>query len=100
MASADQPVANGVSLTIDAVKLLDAAADARVHIALHGHQHMPRVIEYRQLVPKQKGPRNSLYISSAGSAGVLHARRPLAVRNTYSLLRLSRYFNKYQHVYV
>lgn len=87
VANSDQAQASGVSLTIDAVKLLDAAARARVHIALHGHQHIPRIIEYRHYAPKGQTGGRSLVIASAGSASVQHARRPVSVRNTYGLLR-------------
>lgn len=90
VATSEQPQANGISLTIDAVKLLDAAARARVQIALHGHQHIPRIIEYRHYAPRGSPGDGRLVIASAGSASVQHSRRPLSVRNTYGLISFGR----------
>jgi 3',5'-cyclic AMP phosphodiesterase CpdA len=81
--------AKGVSVTLDAIELLDAAQEAGVQVVIHGHQHVPRVVFYEHF----KEPFNSansdelngITIVSGGS--VSSKQLPGANRNTYSLFR-------------
>lgn len=84
----DTPSNTGVSLTLDAVELLDVAANAGVQLVVHGHQHLARVARYENVA--RVGERNGtrLTIVSGGSAGVVEPRRGFE-RNTYSLFEFS-----------
>jgi hypothetical protein len=77
----------GVSLTLDAVELLDIAASAKVGIALHGHQHLARVANY-QKVPdiNDKNDSKPITIISGGSSGVKSSRRIDSMSNSYSVI--------------
>jgi 3',5'-cyclic AMP phosphodiesterase CpdA len=86
----EAPKSKGVSLSLDATELLDAAQSAGVHIALHGHQHMSRLVRY-QTIPLLGGTRNEpLYIVSNGSAGVVGRRRPGSERNSYCIFKFEK----------
>ncbi|MCL1063054.1 metallophosphoesterase [Shewanella benthica] len=77
----------GVSLTIDAIQLLDKASEVGVSIALHGHQHCSRVARYQKLKyeHEEKSP-EPITIISAGSGGVDKSRRADSMRNSYSVI--------------
>jgi len=77
----------GVSLTLDAVELLDIAASVKVGIALHGHQHLARVVNY-QKVPEINdiNGSNPITIISGGSSGVNSSRRIDSMSNSYSVI--------------
>ena len=84
------PQNKGVSLTLDAVKILQAAQDSGIQIAIHGHEHMPGVSKYRNLISHGGTDVNtSLSIISCGSCGVDESRRPGRERNTYAVLRFN-----------
>lgn len=84
----DAPESRGVTLTLDASKLLDAAQEAGVHLILHGHQHFPRISNYRT-IPLSPTPHSAppttpsapLCVVSNGSTG--GRRLPIGERNTY-----------------
>ena len=84
----EAPNNKGVTLTLDASDLLDAAQRAGVHIALHGHQHMPRLARY-QTIPLLGGGSSTqpLNVVSNGSTGVVRPRLPGSERNTYCVFR-------------
>jgi 3',5'-cyclic AMP phosphodiesterase CpdA len=83
----DVPNEKGVSLTLDAVELLDAADRYGVHLAVHGHQHLPRIVQYRSFPLLGSPSRTGMFIICVGSAGAIEKRRPGAERNSYSALR-------------
>ncbi len=85
----ETPTGDGVSLTLNAVEVLDAAQVAGVHIVVHGHQHVPRVTEYRSLALQGETVGQALTIVSGGSAGVVGERIPGSHRNTYSLFEFN-----------
>lgn len=81
------PDSRGVTLSLDAIELLDAAQSAGVQIAVHGHQHSPRLARY-QTIPFIGGCESQpLLVLSNGSTGVAESRRPGSDRNTYCLLQ-------------
>jgi hypothetical protein len=83
----EAPNSRGVTLSLDASELLDAAQLAGVHIALHGHQHMSRLVRY-QTIPLLSGNSGApLHIVSNGSAGVVDRRRPGGERNAYCIVK-------------
>lgn len=84
------PNSKGVSLSLDAPALLDAAQAAGIQIALHGHEHMPRLAKYQTVPLMGQGATEPLFVVSNGSAGIADARRPGNERNTYCLFQ----FNK------
>ena len=86
VASVEAPNSRGVSLTLDAIALLDAASNSGIQIGVHGHQHLPRVVRYEHVARRGEPTGNSLTIVAGGSAGVVQTRRG-AERNTYSLFR-------------
>lgn len=85
----EAPESKGVSLTLDAVDLLDAASEAGVQVALHGHQHLARVCVYERLPMMGGSSSVPLTIVAGGSAGANHSRLPGSERNTYSVLQIS-----------
>lgn len=87
VSAVEAPESRGVSVTLNAIDLLDAAARAGIGIALHGHQHLARVSSYARLPFEDEGHYAPLVIISGGSVG--GARLPGAERNTYSLLRVA-----------
>ncbi|WP_192385144.1 metallophosphoesterase family protein [Mesorhizobium silamurunense] len=79
----------GITLSVDAPRILDAAQEAGVQLAVHGHEHMPRVVKYdnQPLVGAPQQP--VIYVVSNGSTGVSPVRRPGNERNTYCIFRLN-----------
>ncbi|MFT5603035.1 MAG: 3',5'-cyclic AMP phosphodiesterase CpdA [Flavobacteriales bacterium] len=77
----------GVSLTLDAVKLLEIASSVKVCMAFHGHQHIARVANY-QKVPEVNDEYdfNPITIISGGSSGVKSDRRLSSMANSYSII--------------
>ncbi|KAB0266019.1 metallophosphoesterase family protein [Microvirga brassicacearum] len=85
VADVEAPNRKGVTLSLDASKLLDVAQQVGVQVVLHGHQHMPRLAKY-QTIPLMGGPASHpLHVVSNGSTG--GARRPGSERNTYCVFR-------------
>ncbi|EMD1173826.1 metallophosphoesterase [Vibrio harveyi] len=77
----------GVSLTIDAIQLLDKASEVGVDIALHGHQHCSRVSRYQKVKYEQEELElNPITIVSSGSGGVDKSRRIDSMKNSYSVV--------------
>lgn len=89
VARVDVPTVDGVSLTLDAVELLDAAEANDVHIAIHGHQHLPRLAHYRNILRVNQGDAKGVVIFGGGSAGVSSTRRPGDERNSYSVFEFN-----------
>lgn len=89
VADVEAPNSKGVTLSLDATQLLDAAQSAGVHVAIHGHQHMPRLAKY-QTIPLMggNGTTQPIHVVSNGSTGVSSSRRPGSERNTYCVFRL------------
>ncbi|MCS3444981.1 MULTISPECIES: metallophosphoesterase family protein [Bradyrhizobium] len=86
VAGVEAPNSKGVTLSLDASDLLDAAQNAGAHVALHGHEHMPRIARY-QTVPLRAAPVTPpLHVISNGSAG--GKRMPGNERNAYCLFEL------------
>ena len=83
VAEVEVPQSRGVSLNLDASKLLDAAQDAGVHVALHGHQHIPKIARYQTIPLMGVNASQPLYVISNGSIGAVKARLPGNERNTY-----------------
>ncbi len=84
----EAPNEQGVSLTLDAVELLDVADRCGIHLAVHGHQHLPRIMQYTNLpLSSDNAFRKGMFIVGAGSTGAIEARRPVAERNSYSAYR-------------
>ncbi|MDB1124700.1 metallophosphoesterase family protein [Vibrio algarum] len=77
----------GISLTLDAIQLLDKASEVGVCIALHGHQHCSRVTQYKrfQYLSETKAI-NPISIVSSGSCGVKSSRRTESMKNSYSVI--------------
>jgi hypothetical protein len=87
VAGIEAPNSKGVTLSLDASELLDQAQIAGVQIALHGHQHMSRLVRY-QTIPLLGGSGGEpMYIVSNGSAGVSGRRRPGSERNSYCIFK-------------
>ena len=82
------PGSSGVSLSLDASILLDAAQSAGVHVAVHGHQHMPRLAQYQTIPLMGSDVSAPVIVVSNGSAGVIESRRPGSERNTYCVFQL------------
>jgi predicted phosphodiesterase len=80
------PNSKGVTLSLDASDLLDAAQDAGAHIALHGHEHMPRIARYQTIPLRGAAASPALHVVSNGSAG--GKRTPGSERNAYCLFDL------------
>jgi len=88
VAGVEAPKSKGVTLTLDAADLLAAAQRAGVHVALHGHQHKPKITRYQNFGLNGEPTFNPVYVVANGSAGVRNARLPAGERNTYCLFRL------------
>lgn len=80
------PSKKGVTLSLDASKILETAQRAGVQIAIHGHQHMPHLARYQSLPLMGAEEMPAISIVSNGSAGVSPNRRPGDERNTYCVL--------------
>lgn len=78
----------GVTLTLDASQILEAAQRAGVNVVLHGHQHKPKVAMYQNLQMNGEAPAAPLHVVANGSAGARNSRLPPGERNTYCLFRL------------
>jgi predicted phosphodiesterase len=90
VAGIEAPSSKGVTLSLDASELLDEAQLAGVQVALHGHQHMPRLVRY-QTIPLLGGISGApLHIVSNGSTGVNGRRRPGSERNSYCIFKFER----------
>ncbi len=83
------PQSKGVTLSLDATELLDEAQAAGIQVALHGHEHMPRLAKYQTVALKGASEKEPLLIVSNGSTGVGHSRRPGDERNTYCLFEFT-----------
>lgn len=79
----------GISLSVDAPRILDAAQRAGIQLAVHGHEHMPRVAKYQNFLLAGSSLGAPISVVSNGSAGVSSNRRPGNERNTYCLFRLT-----------
>lgn len=86
----EAPKDNGVTLSLDASKILETAQNAGVHIAIHGHQHMPHLARYQSIPLMENKRRSPITVISNGSSGVVAARRPGEERNTYCVLTFDR----------
>lgn len=82
------PSKRGVSLTLDASKVLELAQKSGVQLVLHGHQHIPKVVRTAQAYFANGGWRGlddeDVFILSSGSAG--STRIDAGLVNTYSVL--------------
>jgi hypothetical protein len=88
VAGIEVPQANGVSLTLDASQLLEAAQKAGVHLALHGHQHIPKVARYQNIPLRNGSCLPPIHIVSNGSTGA-KLERLGNERNTYCVFKFS-----------
>lgn len=79
----------GITLSVDAPRILDAAQQAGVQLAVHGHEHMPRVVKYDNQPLAGAPQQSAIYVVSNGSTGVSPLRRPGNERNTYCIFRLN-----------
>ena len=79
----------GITLSVDAPRILDTAQQAGVQLAVHGHEHMPRVVKYDNQSLAGAPQQLAMYVVSNGSTGVSPLRRPGNERNTYCVFRLS-----------
>lgn len=91
VARVEAPNSSGVSLSLDASELLDAAQAAGIQIAVHGHQHKPRIATYKTLLGNHAGGTAPIVVVSNGSSGALHNRLPGNERNTYCLFKFERH---------
>jgi predicted phosphodiesterase len=87
VAGIEAPNSKGVTLSLDASELLDQAQLVGVQIAVHGHQHMSRLVRYQTIPLQGATSTEPLYIVSNGSAGVNGRRRPGSERNSYCILK-------------
>lgn len=87
--SVEAPNKKGVTLSLDASKLLEAAQKAGVQIAVHGHQHMPHLSRYQSIPLMGAEEMPAITVVSNGSSGVSVNRLPGAERNTYCILTFS-----------
>jgi 3',5'-cyclic AMP phosphodiesterase CpdA len=72
----EAPKKDGVTLSLDASQILETAQASGVHIAVHGHQHMPHLSRYQSLALAGGEQKSGLTVVSNGSAGVSSNRRP------------------------
>lgn len=86
----EAPNEKGVTLSLDASLILSTAQSAGVHIAIHGHQHMPHVARYQNLALQGEEDKAPIVVVSNGSSGVSASRRPGDERNTYCILTSSK----------
>lgn len=85
----ESPGARGVTLSLDASKILETAQEVGVHVAIHGHQHMPHIARYQSISLTGSDQSKGLTVVSNGSAGVSAKRRPGEERNTYCVFTFS-----------
>lgn len=81
------PNSKGVTLSIDAPKILDTAQDVGVQIALHGHEHQPRISRYGAMSLPSRPTFGEIVIVSNGSSSAADKRLPGSERNTYCLMQ-------------
>jgi 3',5'-cyclic AMP phosphodiesterase CpdA len=86
----ETPTLDGVTLTLDASKILGAAQCAGVQVALHGHQHKAKIAIYQDVPLMQQAGGAPIHVISNGSTGVKQDRRPDNERNAYAILRLGK----------
>ncbi len=89
VASVEALKSKGVTLTLDASDILATAQRSKVHVALHGHQHKPKIAMYQSLGINGEPTRDAIYVVANGSTGAKHGRLPAGERNTYGLLELT-----------
>lgn len=89
VSSVEAPNAKGVSLTLDGVAILEAAAKQEFQLVLHGHQHLPCVSQYARLPMWGESKQSSLIVVAGGSTGAVSNRLPGSERNTYSLIEVT-----------
>jgi predicted MPP superfamily phosphohydrolase len=89
VAAVEAPSSRGVTLTLDASQLLAAAQTAGVNVALHGHQHKPKIARYQMLPLNGEGGGDALHVVASGSTGARNGRLPYGERNAYCLFRLA-----------
>lgn len=82
--------AKGVSLTLDSSDILAAGQKSKVHIALHGHQHKPKVAMYQNVGLNGDDTHDPIFVVANGSAGVKNERLPPGECNTYCVFKLSK----------
>lgn len=88
VANVEAPRSKGVTLTLDASDILAAAQRAGVNVALHGHQHKPKIAMYHSLPLNGDSAGAPIHVIANGSAGAKNERLPPGERNTYCLFRL------------
>ncbi|MCG2637929.1 MULTISPECIES: metallophosphoesterase family protein [Bradyrhizobium] len=88
VANVEAPKSKGVTLTLDASDILAAAQRAGVNVALHGHQHKPKIAMYHSLPLNGELAGAPIHVIANGSAGAKNDRLPPGERNTYCLFRL------------
>lgn len=86
VANVEAPKSKGVTLTLDASEILAAAQRAGVNVALHGHQHKPKIAMYHSLPLNGDSAGTPIHVIANGSAK--NERLPPGERNTYCLFRL------------
>lgn len=79
----------GITMSVDAPRILDVAQQAGVQLAVHGHEHMPRVVKYENYLLTGSPEAAPICVVSNGSTGVSSTRRPGNERNTYCLFRFN-----------
>ncbi|WP_158818500.1 metallophosphoesterase [Methylocapsa sp. S129] len=88
VANVEAPKSRGVTLTLDASDILAAAQRGGVNVALHGHQHKPKIAMYQSLPLNGEVAGTPIHVVANGSAGAKNDRLPPGERNTYCLFRL------------
>lgn len=88
VAKVEAPKSKGVTLTLDASEILTAAQRAGVNVALHGHQHKPKIALYQSLPLNGEAAGMPIHVVANGSAGAKNDRLPPGERNTYCLFHL------------
>jgi 3',5'-cyclic AMP phosphodiesterase CpdA len=88
VANVEAPKSKGVTLTLDASDILAAAQRAGVNVALHGHQHKPKIAVYHSLPLNGDSTGAPIHVVANGSTGAKNERLPPGERNTYCLFRL------------
>tara|TARA_R110001599_G_scaffold258975_2_gene459266 strand:+ start:1543 stop:3006 length:1464 start_codon:yes stop_codon:yes gene_type:complete len=87
---ADVEVLNskGVTLAIDASKILSAAQSAGINVAIHGHQHKPKIALYQNIGLNGCETCSPIHVVASGSSGARNDRLPPGERNNYCLFQL------------
>lgn len=87
---ADVEVLNskGVTLAIDASKILSAAQSAKINVAIHGHQHKPKIALYQNIGLNGSETHSPIHVVASGSSGARNDRLPPGERNNYCLFQL------------